>query len=438
MSRTGSPPGQLDYWLMNRQLKLLAKAYEAAKEIQALEEKYFNGGKITYRPEVSKTVFDYVKSLRDRQLLQVRTNLAQFRAVCFLLGQKSLVQGKDPIASERSHREQEIFDQLEFIDRVVHKYREPEDWEWMAAQAATTHGIQAEAESATDKAADKTDKQAKRSRSLGEVLDPAGLVVPQSRLGWVGFRDRINQIGREIYADEQQVLQDLRLRRLESRQAIRWAIILVLIPLTIHLFTKFAILNPVLGSYSNQHPTQIELSEEIRRHFLDEMTAAKGELEIRQLLGDVITEEEKQKVLHEKAVELWRESRDEAVNGLKNVIADGTALLGFIAIVFLNRSKLTTIRSATNRAFLNLRDPVKVFLFILVTDMFVGFHSAEGWEVILGGLATHLGLPESKTAIYGFIATVPVIMDSIVKFWIFSYLTRYSPSASAIYERMNT
>lgn len=270
------------------------------------------------------------------------------------------------------------------------------------------------------------------------MIDPAGLVIPQPRPGWSGFRARINQIGREIYADEQQVLQDLRLRRLETRQAFRWAIILVLIPLTIHLFTKFAILNPVLGSYGDQHPTQIELSEEIRRHFLDEMTEAKGELEIRQLLGDVITEEEKQKVLHEKAEELWRESRNEAVNGLKNVIADGTALLAFIGIVFLNRSKLTTIRSATNRAFLNLRDPVKVFLFILVTDMFVGFHSAEGWEVILSGLASHLGLPESKTAIYGFIATVPVIIDSIIKFWIFSYLTRYSPSASAIYERMNT
>lgn len=142
MSRSGSPPGQLDNWLMNRQLKLLATAYEAAKEIQSLEERYFNGAKITYHPEVSKTVFDYVKSLRDRQLLQVRTNLAQFRAVCFLLGQKSLVQGKDTVAAERSQREQEIFNQLEFIDRVVHKYREPEDdWDWMAVKAQINGGI---------------------------------------------------------------------------------------------------------------------------------------------------------------------------------------------------------------------------------------------------------------------------------------------------------
>lgn len=433
MNRSGSPSGRLDDWLMNRQLKLLAKAYEAAKEIQALEEKYFHGGKITYHPEVSKTVFDYVRSMRDRQLLQVRINLAQFRAVCFLLDQKALVQGKDSVATERSKREQEIFNQLELIDSVVYKYREPEDdWEWMAMQAQSQ---KSEAELTADKA---TDPASRKSRVVGDIVDPAGLAISQPRPGWSGLRDRLNQIGREIYADEQQVLQELRLRRFQSRQAIRWALVLILVPLLVHLFLKFAILNPVLGTYGDRHPTQIELSKEIRRHFLDEMTEAKGELEIRQLLGDTITEEEKQETLHEKAVELWRESRNEALNGLKNVIADGAALLAFIAVVFFNRSKLTSVRGAANRAFLNLRDPVKVFLFILVTDMFVGFHSAEGWEVILSGLSSHLGLPESKTAIYGFIATVPVIIDSIIKFWIFSYLTRYSPSASAIYERMNT
>ena len=58
--------------------------------------------------------------------------------------------------------------------------------------------------------------------------------------------------------------------------------------------------------------------------------------------------------------------------------------------------------------------------------------------MILEGVSRHFGLPESKVFINGFIATVPVFIDACIKFWIFSYLTRYSPSASAIYERMNT
>ena len=119
-------------------------------------------------------------------------------------------------------------------------------------------------------------------------------------------------------------------------------------------------------------------------------------------------------------------------------MADFVAFFTFLGLLFVGRRQLPVIRSTLNRTFLNLRDPVKVFLFILITDIFVGFHSAEGWEAILEGIFQHFGIPESKFFINGFIATVPVLIDACIKFWIFSYLTRYSPSASAIYERMNT
>ena len=69
--------------------------------------------------------------------------------------------------------------------------------------------------------------------------------------------------------------------------------------------------------------------------------------------------------------------------------------------------------------------------------MFVGFHSAHGWEVILGGILHHFGLPENQSLIFLFIATVPVILDAIFKYWIFRYLSRMSPSAAATYRNMN-
>ncbi|HHP7245625.1 MAG TPA: hypothetical protein ACFE0H_13155 [Elainellaceae cyanobacterium] len=53
-------------------------------------------------------------------------------------------------------------------------------------------------------------------------------------------------------------------------------------------------------------------------------------------------------------------------------------------------------------------------------------------------LTHHFGLPERPNAINLFIATVPVMMGSCIKFWIFNYLTRFSSSSSAIFERMNT
>jgi hypothetical protein len=84
-----------------------------------------------------------------------------------------------------------------------------------------------------------------------------------------------------------------------------------------------------------------------------------------------------------------------------------------------------------------LSDSAKAFLIILFTDIFVGFHSPHGWEVILEGLASHLGIQPNHSAIFLFIATFPVILDTILKYWIFRYLNRISPSAVATLKNMN-
>jgi hypothetical protein len=84
-----------------------------------------------------------------------------------------------------------------------------------------------------------------------------------------------------------------------------------------------------------------------------------------------------------------------------------------------------------------LSDSAKAFVIILFTDVFVGFHSPHGWEVILEGVSRHLGLPENRQFIFLFIATFPVILDTVFKYWIFRYLNRSSPSAVATYKNMN-
>lgn len=308
-----------------------------------------------------------------------------------------------------------------------------------------------------------------------------------------GGADRIAKEFNPKY--EQEVVQELRIRRVQNRMAVRWLAMLLLVPLLVQVLTKNVILNPILGNYFERNPSKVELSNEIEEEFLHKFSEYKEALEVKHLLAKAVVEEEQrehrqyknspaeekalakavfgdlpaellkdtlndqpgkfrsllitsgwteveeelqERALEEKALELWREARQEQLNGLKNVLADGAGLVSFVVLVYVGRQRLTVVRNFSNRAFLSLNDPTKVFLFILVTDMFVGFHSAEGWEVILEGFAHHFGLPESKVFINSFIATIPVIIDACVKFWIFTYLTRYSASASAIYERMNT
>jgi hypothetical protein len=102
-----------------------------------------------------------------------------------------------------------------------------------------------------------------------------------------------------------------------------------------------------------------------------------------------------------------------------------------------NQKELGVLKSFLDETVYGLSDSAKAFIIILFTDMFVGFHSPHGWEVLLEGVARHFGLPANRDFIFLFIATFPVILDTIFKYWIFRYLNRISPSAVATYRNMN-
>lgn len=423
-------------WLRQRQSQVLNNAYAAALDIKALEDHYYDGNPIVYSADQSRTVYDYLRSLRDRKLIQVRTNLAQFRLNSFLLNQAI-----DDIAEAEDAgdaQERELLDQLNFIESVIGKYRQsPEDELAQAAALMTEDDRQIEKGLARSASPEKVSQPA-----TAQVVDPVIAEVdsdnpPRNRLGIFGG----GLIGRDLDPNyEQRIVQELRLQRKQNQVAIRWLIVLIFVPLLVGLLTRYFIFEPLLGNYADKYPDRIELNAEIQEEFDLELTQYRDKLEVQQLLGIIpeMSADDMRDQLTDKATELWREARNAELRGLKNLLADLMALATFAGLVYFNRSRLTILRSATNRTFLSLGDPAKVFIFILITDMFVGFHSAEGWSVILNGIGHHFGLPENEAAVGMFIATVPVFMDSCIKFWIFNYLTRFSPASSAVYERMNT
>ena len=105
--------------------------------------------------------------------------------------------------------------------------------------------------------------------------------------------------------------------------------------------------------------------------------------------------------------------------------------------MYVSKREIAVLKSFIDDIVYGLSDSAKAFVIILFTDMFVGFHSPHGWEVILSGVSRHLGLPENHNFIFLFIATFPVILDTVFKYWIFRYLNRISPSAVATYRGMN-
>ena len=57
--------------------------------------------------------------------------------------------------------------------------------------------------------------------------------------------------------------------------------------------------------------------------------------------------------------------------------------------------------------------------------------------MLLQGISSHLGIPAEEQFIDLFIATFPVILATIFKYWIFRYLNRVSPSSVTTLRGMN-
>jgi hypothetical protein len=153
--------------------------------------------------------------------------------------------------------------------------------------------------------------------------------------------------------------------------------------------------------------------------------------------GQALSPEEIEKRVKEKAIEISHEFRVRSENAMGNVFADAIALGAFVVILLVNREAITVLKSFTHNIALGLSDSAKAFIIILMTDIFVGFHSPHGWEVLLEGVAGHLGVAANRASIFLFIATIPVLLDTIFKYWLFRYLSRMGPSTLATYKEMN-
>ena len=119
------------------------------------------------------------------------------------------------------------------------------------------------------------------------------------------------------------------------------------------------------------------------------------------------------------------------------MFADILAAGAFALLLITRKQDVANLKAFIDEIVYGLSDSAKAFIIILFTDIFVGFHSPHGWEVLLEGLSRHFGFPANRDFIFLFIATFPVILDTIFKYWIFRYLNRISPSSVATYKNMN-
>jgi len=357
----------------------LERGYEAALQIQGIELEHYNDRPV--RAELE---------LRLPRGMQAQI-LRRFRAA-LLVCRQSLEQ-VEPYRQELSGQE---IRQIQLIEAVVSRYDE-------------------------------------RRQTLPSI-SRSPEVLPRTLLGVV------DQVRRQLDPEaEASVVAGFRRRRDSTLVSLRILLLMILVPILLQQFSRSYIISPLVDRLSPDHPLVTYPRPKLEEKAVQKLRIYQAEIEFEALLRDepLPSREQMQQQLNRRAHELEQEAEQESTHAVKNVLSDGFGLVGFLLVCLFGQRDIQVLRGFIDELVYGLSDSAKAFAIILFTDIFVGFHSPEGWTVLLDGVANHLGLPARENFIMLFIATFPVVLATIFKYWIFRYLNRVSPSSVATLRNMN-
>ena len=447
-------------WLSDTPQRSLDRAYRAALEIKEIEDKHFNGQKVSAESsDYGNSVLSYFQSEVKRYLTTAKMRLAAFKASRLFLSISEFKNG-ELSAEEQKHILEEqaesskIIDQLTFIDEVIHKY-EIDDFKEAKYSNSLIEYSQESRENQSPEASNNQNKKNNSSQKINQKKKPISSlnknrgannletvsdktsVLPRS------FLRTLNRIKQEVdpksQETEEEVLNKFRKSRNKTAISIKFMLILIIVPLLSHQISKTFLITPIVEHYFTEHAQIIFVNSDLEEKAFMELHNFEERIHFRSLIGlaPEISQAEIEEKLKDKASKIAQNYRHQGADAIANIFADMFSLFAFALIVWTSKKEILIVKSFLDEILYNLSDSAKAFLIILVTDMFVGYHSPHGWEVILEGISRHLGLPENREFNFLFIATFPVILDTVLKYWIFRYLNRISPSSVATYKNMN-
>jgi hypothetical protein len=238
---------------------------------------------------------------------------------------------------------------------------------------------------------------------------------------------------------ESEIIEEFRVSRYQTAASIKYLLLLIIVPVIINQLSKSVIFSPFIDYFWNEKRTDIFLNASQEERAFSELQRFEEKIHFEILIGQLpsLSQGSIDREIKDKAIELAQYYSQESIDAIKNFLSDLLALVAFCYLIFKGGRQVSVLKSFLNELIYGLSDTAKAFLIILFTDIFVGFHSTHGWEVVLENGLRHFGLPENRDFIFLFIASFPVILDTVFKYWIFRYLNQVSPSAVATYRNMN-
>jgi CemA family len=421
---------QVNEWFFRTADRALDEAYKAALKIKAIEDEHFGGQKISFPPNSpSSSITTYFQADLTKYLNIAKLRLAEFqtsRAINpnNLVDDPATDTGITSINTYVSDIEAEarILEKLQFIDQILERYSDTSS-ELITSAVATSQ----------------------ITPINPGVLKSFSLAPPAPKKENVLIDRSIVKTFKKIQQDlnpqgEQEAVSTFRFSKNRTKEALRFVLTLMIVPLIVHFFLKLIFIGPIIDTfYPPTHRTNIFINQSLEREALEELEQFERHLKFQIMTGlapEISTKEIEGKI-KEKAEEIRTSFTYKSTNAIKNWFADAASIVTFALLITKSKRQLANLMEFIDSLITGLSDTAKAFIIILLTDTFVGFHSPHGWEVLLESLAVHLGIPESRGFNALFIATFPVMLDTIFKYWIFRYLSGQSPSAVATFKTMN-
>ncbi|NJL81022.1 MAG: proton extrusion protein PcxA [Richelia sp. RM2_1_2] len=428
-------------WYLRTQERSLDEAYKAALQIKVIEDEHFNGQKIDINSVTySTSVMDYFESDLKQLLRIVRMRLTEFKASHYLLNESNL-KAANKFNVEHPNSEL-VLEKLRLIDQIVAKYTTP------ILQQTFTQDAVIPSSTQYDTIIPKIESEIVQTRKVDLAKNQSNN-QPKGKVNTTGVLPRsifntFNRLQVELDPNaEQDVVEKFRTSQRRTIISVRFLLLLIIIPILTHQISKAILVSPIINHFRSSEQSQLFINYEMEEEALLELERFEEKIKFQTLINSTPLlspqemEEKIEEQVKDKALEIAEKYQVISGNAIKNVFADIISVCAFIWFLMISKREIAVLKDFFDYIVYGLSDSAKAFIIILFTDIFVGFHSPHGWEVILEGISRHWGLPANHEFIFLFIATFPVILDTIFKYWIFRYLNRISPSAVATYRNMN-
>ncbi len=409
-------------WFLDTPKRAINRAYQAALKIKAIEDRYFNSqldnkaestqqeNTISFEHSDRTAIFLQAEIKKYLKIIKIRLKEFEFSSN-FLSFVSSTLGGLelDRSFTLEDRSQSNFIEQLQSIEAILNRYDRPK-----VERELTKPGAIAPIETVSDKTS----------------------LLPRS------FFRTYNQIKEDISppspAKDLEVLQKYRQSRQKTVVSCRFLLTLIIVPFLTYQISKTLIVKPIVAANLNTDRLHF-IEQDLEEEAFAELQSFEYKLYFKSLAGVApeITPTERKIKLKEKVSEIIEKYRRRSIDGVANIFADLFSFFSFVLILIFCQREIIVFKSFLDNLIYGLSDSAKAFTIILFTDMLVGFHSPHGWEIVLESVARHFGLPESREFNFLFIATFPVILDTILKYWIFRYLNRISPSSVATYRDMN-